>query len=274
MRLSAIPKVRLSKVGTVMKYGYARVSSSTQDYAAQVEALKAAGCDRIFSEKASGKSTNGRPELAKLLKALLPGDAVAVTKLDRIARSSRDLHSIIHDLKERGCGFISLGDTWCDTTNEMGRFMLTVMSGIAELERDLIRKRCQAGIERAKAKGTKFGRPLALDASQRRKIAERYSAGETMAELARDYDCGEATIWRALRGLVAGGPFEHGAVGIFHSEHPQRAHATRLCPSYARVVCVVRNRRPLFNCSHTTGARRVLHRTARAGAPPRCARDL
>ncbi len=213
-----------------MKYGYARVSSSTQDYAAQVEALKAAGCDRIFSEKASGKSTNGRPELAKLLKALLPGDAVVVTKLDRIARSSRDLHSIIHDLKERGCGFIS--------------------------------------------QGTKFGRPLALDASQRRKIAERYSAGETMAELAQDYDCGEATIWRALRGLVAGGPFEHGAVGIFHSEHPQRAHATRLCPSYARVVCVVRNRRPLFNCSHTTGARRVLHRTARAGAPPRCARDL
>jgi DNA invertase Pin-like site-specific DNA recombinase len=94
------------------------------------------------------------------------------------------------------------------------RALLTVMSGIAELERDLIRKRCQAGIERAKAKGTKFGRPLALDASQRRKIAERYSAGETMAELARDYDCGEATIWRALRGLVAGGPFEHGAVVV------------------------------------------------------------
>ena len=80
----------------------------------------------------------------------------------------------------------------------MGRFMLTVMSGIAELERDLIRKRCQAGIDRAKAKGTKFGRPSALDASQRRKIAERYAAGETMAELAREYECGDATIWRAL----------------------------------------------------------------------------
>jgi hypothetical protein len=73
---------------------------------------------------------------------------------------------------------------------------LTVMSGIAELERDS--KRCQAGIERAKAKGTKFGRPSALDASQRRKIAERYAAGETMAELAREYECGDATIWRAL----------------------------------------------------------------------------
>src|SRR5260370_18951743 len=180
MRLSAIPKVRLSKVGTVMKYGYARVSSSTQDYAAQVEALKAAGCDRIFSEKASGKSPNGRPELAKLFKALLPGDAVVVTKLDRIARSSRDLHNIIHDLKERGCGFLSLGDTWCDTTTDMGRLMLAIMGGIAEFERSLIRQRCDAGIARAKAKGTKFGRPTALDAGQRRKLAERYAAGETM----------------------------------------------------------------------------------------------
>jgi DNA invertase Pin-like site-specific DNA recombinase len=187
-----------------MKYAYARVSSDTQDYTAQVEALKAAGCERIYSEKASGKSRNGRPELAKLMKALLPGDVVTVSKLDRVARSARDLLNIIHELRERDCGFVSLGDSWCDTTNEMGRFMLTVMSGISELERDLIRKRCQAGIERAKAKGTKFGRPSTLDASQRRKIAERYAKGETMAELARDYECGEATIWRALHGA---GPF-------------------------------------------------------------------
>src|SRR5262245_3836177 len=182
-----------------MKYGYARVSSDTQDYAAQVDALKAAGCERIYSEKASGKSTNGRPELAKLLKRLEAGDIVVVCKLDRVARSARDLLNIIHELKERGCGFISIGDTWCDTTNEMGRFMLTVMSGIAELERDLIRKRCQAGIERAKANGKQFGRTPVLDASQRKRIAERYANGETMAELACEYDCGEATIWRALR---------------------------------------------------------------------------
>jgi DNA invertase Pin-like site-specific DNA recombinase len=183
-----------------MKYGYARVSSDTQDYQAQVEALQAAGCERIRSEKASGKSTSGRPELAKLLKALLPGDTVVVTKLDRIARSSRDLHNIIGDLKERGCGFVSLGDSWCDTSTDTGRLVLAIMGGIAEFERELIRKRCQAGIERAKIKGTKFGRPAALDAGQRRKIAERYAAGETMAELARDYECGDATIWRALQG--------------------------------------------------------------------------
>jgi len=183
-----------------MRYGYARVSSDTQDYSAQVDALKAAGCERIYSEKASGKSTNGRPQLARLLKALLPGDVVVVTKLDRVARSARDLLNIVGDLKDRDCGFVSLGDSWCDTTNEMGRFMLTVMSGIAELERDLIRKRCQAGIDRARAMGTQFGRTPVLDAGQKRKIADRYAAGESIPALARDYECGVATIWRALHG--------------------------------------------------------------------------
>ena len=182
-----------------MKYGYARVSSDSQDYRAQIDALMAAGCKRIFSEKASGKSTKGRPEFGKLMKALLPGDAVMVTKLDRLARSSRDLHNIIGELKERDCGFVSLGDSWCDTTSDTGRLMLAIMGGIAEFERELIRKRCQAGIDRAKAKGTKFGRPSTLDASQRRRIAERYAAGETMAELAKEYECGGATFWRALQ---------------------------------------------------------------------------
>jgi DNA invertase Pin-like site-specific DNA recombinase len=182
-----------------MRYGYARVSSGTQDYTAQVEALKAAGCGRIFSEKASGKNTKDRREFDKLMKALVPGDVVTVTKLDRLARSSRDLHNILHDLSATGCGFISLGEAWCDTTTDVGRLMLTIMGGIAEFERDLIRKRCEEGIARAKRKGTKFGRPTALDPGQRRRIAERYSAGETMAALAREYECGEATIWRALQ---------------------------------------------------------------------------
>ena len=183
-----------------MRFGYARVSSNTQDYAAQIEALKAAGCERIYSEKITGKSINGRREFAKLIKAVVPGDTVVVTKLDRLARSSRDLHNILYDLREKGCGFVSLG--WCDTTTDVGRLVMTIMGGIAEFERSLIRKRCEEGIERAKRKGTRFGRPSVLDAGQRKRIAERYAAGETMAELARDYGCGEATIWRVLR------PFE------------------------------------------------------------------
>src|SRR4051812_19203193 len=97
------------------KIGYARVSGKSQDYQAQVVTLKAAGCEKIFSEKQSGKSADGRREFAKLMKALLPGDVVVVCKLDRLARSSRDLHNIIHELDAQGCGFTSLGESWCDT---------------------------------------------------------------------------------------------------------------------------------------------------------------
>jgi DNA invertase Pin-like site-specific DNA recombinase len=131
------PKVILSKVGMAVKYGYARVSSNTQDYAAQVEALKAAGCGKIFSEKASGKSTNGRREFDRLMKLLVPCDTVFVTKPDRLTRSSRDLHNILHELQEQGCGFVSLGESWCDTTTDVGRLVMTIMGGIAEFERSL-----------------------------------------------------------------------------------------------------------------------------------------
>jgi DNA invertase Pin-like site-specific DNA recombinase len=183
-----------------MRYGYARVSSNAQDYQAQVEALKAAGCERIFSEKASGKSTNGRREFDKLMRALVPGDIVTVVKLDRLARSTRDLANILHELEERGCGFVSLREAWCDTSTSVGRLMVTVMGGIAQFERELIRSRCEEGIEKAKAQGKRFGRKPRLGVGERRRIAERYGKGEaTMAALALEYDVGEATIWRALQ---------------------------------------------------------------------------
>jgi DNA invertase Pin-like site-specific DNA recombinase len=187
------------KMGAEMKLGYARVSSGAQDHAAQIEALRVAGCERVFSEKVSGKSINGRPEFARLMKTVTQGDVLVVSKLDRLARSSRDLQNILHELQEMGCGFVSLGESWCDTTTDVGRLVMTIMGGIAEFERSLIRKRCEEGLQRARRKGTKFGRPAALDHSQRRRLAERYAAGETMAELAREYECGEATIWRALQ---------------------------------------------------------------------------
>ena len=190
-----------------MRYGYARVSSKSQDYQAQVEALRAAGCEKIYSEKKSGKSRDGRPEFGKLMKALLPGDTVVVTKLDRLARSSRDLHNILFELEGLSAGFVSLGESWCDTTTDIGRLMLTIMGGIAEFERGLIRKRCEEGIERARAKGKQFGRPQALDAGEKRVIADRYAAGKTIVELATEYECGVATIWRALNSR----PFEASA---------------------------------------------------------------
>jgi DNA invertase Pin-like site-specific DNA recombinase len=181
------------------KVGYARVSSTDQDFDGQIERLNASGCTRVFAEKASGKSTNGRHELRKALRALKPGDTLVTVKLDRLARSIRDLLHLLDEVKAAGAKFQALDDPWCDTTTPQGELILTVMGGLAEFERKLIRQRCEEGIKRAKAKGTKFGRSSVLDVSQRRKIAERYAAGETMAELARDYDCGEATIWRALQ---------------------------------------------------------------------------
>ena len=118
---------------------------------------------------------------------------------DRLARSTRDLLNILHELRERECSFIALDEPWCDTSSDFGQLVMTIMAGLAEWERKLIRKRCDDGIDRAKAQGKQFGRKPRLDPGQRRRIAERYSGGETMAELAREYECGEATIWRALQ---------------------------------------------------------------------------
>jgi DNA invertase Pin-like site-specific DNA recombinase len=178
------------------KLGYARVSSNTQDYHAQVEALQAAGCKRIYSEKASGKSTNGRPELAKLMKALATGDTVLVCKLDRIARSSKDLHNILGELKDKGCGFASLGDGWCDTTNEAGRLVITIMGGIAEFERELINSRTAEGRNRVIQAGKKMGPRFMLSPFQQAEAIRRVNAGESMVDIGRSYNVSHATISR------------------------------------------------------------------------------
>jgi DNA invertase Pin-like site-specific DNA recombinase len=178
--------------------GYARVSATDQDYDGQIERLKTAGCDRVFSEKVSGKSRDGRHALQKALQTLKPGDTLIVVRLDRLARSIRDLLGLLDTIKAAGAHIKALDDTWLDTTTPHGELILTIMGGMAEFERKLIRARCDEGIKRAKARGTVFGRKPVLDAGERRKIADRYAAGETMAELARDYDCGVATIHRVL----------------------------------------------------------------------------
>jgi DNA invertase Pin-like site-specific DNA recombinase len=149
-------------------------------------------CEKIFSEKQSGRSTDGRPEFGKLMKVLLPRDVVVVTRLDRLARSSRDLRNIILQLSSLTVGFRSLGEAWWDTTTDVGRLMLTIMGGIAEFERSLIRSRTEAGIERAKRLGKKFGRPARLDEGQKRAIPERHGKGATMPELPRNTESASA----------------------------------------------------------------------------------
>jgi DNA invertase Pin-like site-specific DNA recombinase len=187
--------------------GYARVSSTGQDYDNQVERLKAYGCDRVYAEKASGKSQNGRDKLHKALRGLSAGDTLIIVRLDRLARSIRDLLSILDQLKAAGVGIKALDDPWLDTTSPHGELILTIMAGMHEFERKLIRARCDEGIKRAKAKGTVFGRKPALDHGERQKLAERYAAGATMAELAAEYEVGIGTVHRILKG-----PFENSAV--------------------------------------------------------------
>jgi DNA invertase Pin-like site-specific DNA recombinase len=178
-------------MGTI---GYARVSTNGQDLALQHEALKAAGCGKVYAEKISGARSD-RPQLARMLKALAPGDTVIVTRLDRLARSTLDLLHTVDVITKAGAGFRSLADAWADTTTPHGKLMLTVLGGLAEFERS---PRTQAGIQRARERGVAFGRPTKLNAKQRRMIAERYAAGETAAVLAREFNVGEATVWRAL----------------------------------------------------------------------------
>src|SRR5438128_158884 len=139
-------------------YGYARVSTNGQDLAAQVAELMAAGAAKVFKEKVSGAKTD-RAELAKLIRRLEPGDVLIVTRLDRLARSTRDLLNVLATVGEHEAGFRSLRDAWADTTTPHGRLMLTVLGGLAEFERELIRARTGDGRARAKARGVRFGRP-------------------------------------------------------------------------------------------------------------------
>ena len=179
-------------------YGYARISTDGQTPEAQIAALKAAGCVKIFSEKVSGVITD-RNALAKAIDALSKGDTLIVTRLDRLARSTRDLLNIVHQIEESGAEFRSLDDTWCDTTTAHGKLLLTILGGLAEFERSLIRDRTQAGIQRARDLGVTFGRKPRLNARQKVMIAERYAAGETVRQLAEAFDVAVGTVHRVLK---------------------------------------------------------------------------
>src|ERR1700726_3049884 len=139
-----------------MKYGYARVSTDGQSVDAQVRQLTKAGCKKVFREVASGAKTD-RAQLRRLLDVLAAGDVLMVTRLDRLARSTRDLLNTLAAIADRKAGFRSLGDTWADTSTAHGRLMLTVLGGLTEFERELIRARTSEGRARAKTNGKSLG---------------------------------------------------------------------------------------------------------------------
>ena len=178
-----------------MKYGYARVSTDGQSVDAQVRQLTKAGCKKVFREVASGAKTD-RAQLRRLLDQLEAGDVLTVTRLDRLARSTRDLLNTLATITGKNARFRSLGDAWADTTTSYGRLMLTVLAGLAEFERDLIRARTGEGRERAKARGVKMGRKPKLTPHQRQEILRRKENGEAVREIARSYNVHNSTISR------------------------------------------------------------------------------
>jgi DNA invertase Pin-like site-specific DNA recombinase len=174
--------------------GYARVSTDGQTLEAQQEALRAAGATQ-FSEKQSGIKTD-RAALARCLASLTPGDVVLVTKLDRLAPSTRDLLNTLDAIAKAGATFRSLGDGWADTTTPHGKLMITVLGGLAEFERFLILSRTAEGRSRAKARGVKFGRKPKLTKHQREEALARIAHGEPLTAIAKTYNVSHMTICR------------------------------------------------------------------------------
>src|ERR1700704_4598224 len=175
--------------------GYARVSTDGQSLTAQVAELKAAGCTEIFQEKVSGAKSD-RKQLARLIRRLEKDDALVVTRLDRLARSTKDLLNLLGAVADKGAGFKSLRDTWADTTTPHGRLMLTGLGGLADFERELIRSRTREGRERAKAGGVVMGRKPKLTHHQRQEAIARREAGESLVDIGRSYNGSHSTISR------------------------------------------------------------------------------
>jgi DNA invertase Pin-like site-specific DNA recombinase len=179
-----------------MILGYARVATDGQSVAAQVSTLNAAGVAKVFRETGSG-STSDPTQLRKVMAALDAGDVLLVTRLDRLARSTRDLLNTLADIADRKAGFKSLGDQWANTTTAHGRLMLTVLGGLAEFERDLIRARTGEGRVRAMARGVKFGRKPKLTPHQQAEAVRRRDVdGEPVTDIARSFNVHHSTISR------------------------------------------------------------------------------
>jgi DNA invertase Pin-like site-specific DNA recombinase len=178
-----------------MIVGYARVSTDRQTLDAQQAALAQAGAEKVFSEKVSGAVTD-RKALARAIAALGAGDILLVTRLDGLARSTRDLLNVFDAVGKAGAGLRSLADAWADTTTPHGKLMITILGGLAEFELSLILARTSEGRKRAQARGVRFGRKLKLTSHQRAEALARREAGEAMAEIGRSYNVSHSTISR------------------------------------------------------------------------------
>jgi DNA invertase Pin-like site-specific DNA recombinase len=180
-----------------MLIGYARVSTDDQDLTQQRAMLKEAGCRRIYEEKISGAKRD-RPQLTRLLDQMREQDVVVVCRLDRLARSTRDLLEIAELLREGGAGLRSLGEPWADTTSAAGRMVLTVFAGMAEFEPALIHQRTSTGRTAAKSRGVRFGRPPKLTTDQVALSRRLIDEGKSAREVAKMLRVHVSTLYRAM----------------------------------------------------------------------------
>jgi DNA invertase Pin-like site-specific DNA recombinase len=174
--------------------GYARVSATSQDYPTQEARLRAAGCEIVRAEKASGKSRAGRDELASILEFIRPGDELVVVKLDRLGRSTRDVLNLVHEVEQKGAGLRVLEPEFC-TSTDTGRILVTVLGMVAEMERRLILERQRVGIEAAKQKGVYKGRKPSVPVDE---VHRLHGEGKGPAEIAEALGVSRMSVWRAL----------------------------------------------------------------------------
>ena len=178
-----------------MIVGYARVSSAGQSLGVQEELLRAAGCDKLFSEKQSGTSTRGREALAAAMEFAREGDTFMVTRLDRLARSVVDLHQLIEQLAKKGCGLRVTQQAGIDTTTSAGKLTLAVLAAVAEFETEIRKERQRDGIAKAKERGIYRGRAATIDSA---KVQDLHAAGTRPVDIARQLKVSRASVYRYL----------------------------------------------------------------------------
>lgn len=177
--------------------GYARVSTTDQNPELQLDALNAAGCFRIWTDKASGAKTD-RPELAAVMDTLRPGDTLVVWRLDRLGRSLAHLIETVDALEKRGVAFKSLNDP-IDTTTSSGKLIFQIFGALSEFERNLVRERTMAGLAAARDRGRIGGRPSSLTAAKKRQANKMRGDGVSMSEIAEVLGVARSTLYRNLQ---------------------------------------------------------------------------
>ena len=185
-----------------MKIGYARVSTNDQNLDLQTDALKQAGCKKIFTDQGMSGAKAERPGLDKALAHIRKKDVLVIWKLDRLGRSLKDLLSIVEGLKEQGAHFASIQDGF-DTSTASGKMVFSVIGAMAEYERNLTRERTRAGLAAARARGRMGGRPKALDESQVKVAIALAEADElTINEICSQVGCSRSTYYRQVAPLL------------------------------------------------------------------------